>query len=123
MIKKNIGVSVAHLLACLLCIAILALKNAFTFVNITDTMKHFCDGFSITGLLFLAIATLIWISNKGTFSMLSYAFKKMFSNSKLDYYSYKKYRLEHPTPCRLIFLIGCSYFFIGIIFLLLFYWL
>lgn len=121
--KKNIGISLTHLTACLLCFIILALKNAFTFVNITETMKHFCDGFSITGLLFLSLAILIWISNKGTFSMLSYGFKKIFSNPKTDYYTYKKNRLEHPTPCRLFFMVGSSYFLIGIIFLLLFYWL
>ncbi len=79
---------------------------------------------SISGFLLLSFGILVFISNDGGFSMLSYGVKRIFLVFKKDprmenFYEYKKKRLEKPAPFKYLLVVGSIYFFIAIIFLII----
>lgn len=108
-------------LGCFLCLLILFSLNAFHFTTKEELLKDLCDGFSITGFLFIAISLLIWISNFGMFYMISYGFKRMFGKLEgVSFYDYKNQISKHPSWKKL-FKVGSIFFLVGIVFLVLFY--
>ena len=110
----------------LMVIGVFACCGGFQYENPKETIEDLCDAFCIPGFLLLSFGILVFISNDGGFSMLSYGVKRIFLVFKKDprmenFYEYKKKRLEKPAPFKYLLVVGSIYFFIGIIFLIIFF--
>lgn len=124
-ISKHIRIVVTLFIAIVMCVAILLVNGMFWAETSLELMKDLCDGFCITGFLLIAFGLLLFIGNDGTFTMLSYAVKKMFVIFKKDnrlgtYYDYKKNKIDNPSPFKYLLLVGMIFMAIGIVFLLIF---
>ena len=109
-----------------MCLGILSVNGCFIYENALETIKDLCDGFTISGFLLIAFGLMVWIGNEGTFSILSYGVKKLFSLFKRDmgvesYYDFKKKRVDNKAPFTHLLFSGLILFVIGIIFLVIFY--
>ena len=80
----------------LMVIGVFACCGGFQYENPKETIKDLCDAFCI----FLV-------------------FKK--DPRMENFYEYKKKRLEKPAPFKYLLVVGSIYFFIGIIFLIIFF--
>lgn len=64
------------------------------------------DGFSVTGLLYIGMGSLMWVSTTGLFDIFAYAVRKgahglipgMVKDTDGDYYSYKMDKKEKRKP-------------------------
>ena len=79
----------------LMVIGVFACCGGFQYENPKETIKDLCDAFCIPGFLILSFGILVFISNDGGFSMLSYGVKRIFLVFKKDprmenFYEYKK---------------------------------
>ncbi len=123
---KNIKIWVTLFFGIVLVLGVLGLNGGFHYENTKETIKDLCDSFCIPGFLLFAFGILIFISNDGGFSMLSYGIKRIFAVFKKDprmenFYEYKKKRLEKPAPFKHFLIVGGMLFLIGIIFLIIFF--
>ena len=81
---------------------IMAVRGIFTADTAVQRLLCVCDGFSVSGLLLLCTAAMMWIAGKGSFDMLGYAFRKglhhlipgKFSEDGETFYDYKSKRQE-----------------------------
>lgn len=122
---KHIRILITSIIACILVLVVLGITGGFHYESTQETIKDLCDAFSIPGFLLLGLGVLVFISNDGGFSMLSYGVKRIFSVFKKDprmenFYEYKKKRLEKPTPYKHLLIVGGVLFLIGMIFLIIF---
>lgn len=92
--------------------------------NFYSTSRRLCDGFFISGIIFLTLGILIFCANKGGYNFLSYTFysikflfsnksskKNLSENHKKTYFDYcaKKNTNKKSSPIASIF---CGIFFI-----------
>lgn len=122
---KQIKLFITSIVAILMGIIVFAAVGGFKFENTKEIIRDICDAFAIPGFLLLAFGVLIFISNDGGFSMLSYGVKRIFyvfkKDAKLDdFYEYKKKRVENPSPFKHLLIVGGIFFLIGMIFLIIF---
>ena len=123
---KHIRIWITLLVGLAFVLGILGINNGFHYESTKETMKDLCDAFSIPGFLMMGLGILIFISNDGGFSMLSYGVKRIFAVFKKDprmetFYEYKKKRLEKPAPYKHLLIAGGMFFLIGMLFLIIFY--
>ena len=82
-----------------------------------------CDGLSVSGILLLCTAAMIWISDQGSFDILGYAFRKglhhilpgRFGEDTGSYYDYKTRKQEkaHSSAVKLLLIPGAFYLAAG----------
>ena len=109
-------------------IAILFIRN---FTNVTPGTKEFyrvlADSFTMPGLIYILIATLIFLINEGSLSALGYMGRTIvrtlnphYKKDKMTYYEYSRNRKKiRGYSC--ILWVGLAFFVVGIVFLILFY--
>ncbi len=89
------------------------------------------DAFSLAGMFGLLAALMLCISKEGYFDIITYGLKRVFRASfdanykKSMKQSYQEYKAvmrtkRKPAPVAMV-IISCTYFFIGIVFIILFY--
>ncbi len=122
---KHLKIIITFIVALIFSIIVFAVVGGFHFVSTKETMKDLCDAFSIPGFLLAGFGILVFISNDGGFSMLSYSIKRIFAVFKKDpkmedFYEYKKRKVENPSPFKHYLIIGGMFFLIGMIFLIIF---
>lgn len=122
---KHLKILITFLVAIILTIIVFLVVGGFHYESPKETIKDICDAFSIPGFLIFAFGLLVFISNDGGFSMLSYAVKRIFAVFKRDakmedFYEYKKKKIENPSPFKHYLIVGGMFFLIGMLFLIIF---
>lgn len=77
-------------------------RGLFSADTADEIVMAVSDGFSVAGLIFLGIGSLIWVSTTGLFDIFAFALKKgahalipgMVSDPTEDYYEYKMEKKE-----------------------------
>lgn len=90
-----------------------------------------CDGFSVSGMLFICIGVMTWIAGEGAFDIFGYAFQKglhhilpgRFGEDAGNFYDYKSKKLEKKTPAnqRVLLVTGIVFLVIGLILTMIWY--
>ena len=132
MIKKTlIKYAVSLTIAAVIVVLVLWMQGYFTQTEWRVQCKNLCDAFTVSGLVFILVSALVWVSNMGIFLGLGYAFS-VFINSivpfrgKRRHESYADYR-ERKTGkggvkgYSFIFFTGLVYFVVAIVFLIIYY--
>ena len=120
---KYIG---AITIAGLITIFCLVTRDFFNQTNLKDRYLYLSDSFTISGLLFILFAILIYLSNKGAIDALSYMFFRFwnmlipFRNKKEEKYSEYVMKKTKVSNYCFIFIVGLFYLFLGLIFTILF---
>lgn len=94
-----------------------------------ETVRIFCDAFTLAAVMLLGFAGLVWSRNEGTFDMLNYGvsrsfkyrYKKRDEKYKESFYDYKKRKREDRTPAWGSLWAGLVYLAIALILMLVFY--
>lgn len=99
--KKTIIISIFEIILVLICL----------FIKGVDSARNYCDAFFIGSFTILAIGGFSWLSNVGTFDILSYSWitvKSSFSKSmKREYstmYDYSESKKEKRAKNRYCYL-------------------
>jgi hypothetical protein len=91
--------------------------------------RYLCDAFSVVGLVYLLMGSLLLLSNEGAFDSMTYGVKKTMSYLKLankeklaaSYFDYVQAKSQNPKVNIQVFLIiGSLFLAIGIVFLFLY---
>lgn len=105
---------------------LMLLRGAFSAETKSDAFRLVSDGFSVAGVILLCVGALIFTSNMGTFTMLSYSvslwgklFRKDLSAENRSYYEYRKRKLAKKSPVMHFIISGAVLILIGIVFIIL----
>ena len=101
--KKRLPYFIAGLMLALL---IMMIRGIFTADDTAQRLLCACDGFSVSGLLMLCTAVMMWIAGEGGLDMLGYAFRKglhhiipgKFSEDGETFYDHKSRKQEKDSP-------------------------
>lgn len=128
--KWLLGAGCALALAGLIMLA----RGIVTAESTTDRLLCVCDGFSVSGVLFLCLGLMLWIAGEGSFDILAYAVKKGLHHilpiggmeSVESFYDYKKKKAERseekaPAGLRVLLVTGIVYLVIGLLFMAAWY--
>lgn len=115
-----------------LAFVIMTVRGIFSAGTLSQVLLCACDGFSVSGLIFLCIGAMAWISGEGAFDMLSYAVRKglhhlipgKFGEDGETFYDYKTKRAERKSePLKKSILItGAVWFTIGMMLIAVWYY-
>ena len=104
---------------------IMAARGIFTAENSVQRLLCVCDGFSISGILLLCTAAVMWISDQGSFDILGYAVRKglhhilpgRFGEDIGSYYDYKTAMKEkdHSKSIKLLLIPGAVFLAAGVV--------
>ena len=128
-LKIILKYGISFIVAAGICLAVLAARGAFSMTERVDIYRALCDGFTVSGVLFLMFGLLMWVAELGTFDGISYAVVQLFRRMKLGRYrkgqSYSEYKEEKDKRRRngwfgFMFVIGGIFTALAIIFLILF---
>ena len=113
-----------------LTIVVFFMRDLFSQTDINQIYRFISDGFTISGMLFICVWALVFISDEGAFDGIGYALKGamrvLFPFLGLQKYeSYKDYRDRKHEKGKTkgyacIGVVGLVFFLIGIVFVLLF---
>ncbi len=86
----------------MLAFAAMWIRGLFDAESVADVVMAVSDGFTVAGLLYLCMGSLMWVSTTGMFDIFAYAFKKaahalvpgMVDNDTKDFYEYKMDKKE-----------------------------
>lgn len=116
----------------ILAFVIMAVRGIFSVETLSDRLLCVCDGFSVSGLIFLCIGAMAWISGEGAFDMLGYAVRKglhhiipgKFGEDGETFYDYKTKKQEQKKPSlpRSILITGAVNFVIGLLLIAVWYY-
>jgi len=116
----------AIIIAGLITIICLVVRDFFNQTNLKDKYLNLSDSFTISGLLLILFSILIYLSNKGGLSAISYMIVRFWNkliplNSKKDekYSEYLEKRKEVHNY-YFILIVGLFYLFMGVVFTILF---
>ena len=101
----------------------------FSAEGATDVMKALSDGCAIAGVLLFGVGLLVFASNAGMFSMISYgaisfvnAFRRDVSKRKYKtYYDYTEAKKEKKKKFSHLLLTGLAFIALAVFFLILYY--
>ncbi len=105
-------------------------QGYFTETNWRQQCRLLCDAFTFSGLIIMLLCALVWVSNRGMFLGIGYAFGRLFHTllpflpkSKETYAEYRERKLERGGVhgYGFLFLTGLLYFAVAIVFLIIYY--
>ena len=122
--KTLITAGVASVIAFLVMVA----RNIFNVTAIHEIMKALCDGFFVSGILFVCFGLLVVASNGGTFDMIKYGVSSLFALFMKDltkrkyrtFYDYRKAMQENQRSFGYLVVVGVVFVAISVVFLLLY---
>ena len=86
-----------------------------------EMYRILCDACFVSAMLLICSGLMIWVSNLGTFLIVNYGFKSLFSmysrdkekrNPEGSFFDYQQKRMARKTPFLFIVIVGC-FFLIG----------
>lgn len=108
---------------------ILGLRNYFTeSLDLVTKFRYLTDAFTLPGALFILVATLVFLTNQGSLTALTWALKRfvrmlipgMGLKNNQTYYEYVESR-KKIAGYLFILISGAIFFIVGMVFLILFY--
>lgn len=121
---------IALALGLVMAFLISAYRGLFSVTTTADRMLCLCDGFSVSGLLFLSIGLMALIAGEGGFDVLIYAVMKglhhivpgRFGEDVGTYYDYKLVKMEKKKKSPAFLAVaGAVLLGIGLIFMAIWY--
>lgn len=110
---------------------LMVVRGIFSAASPADALLCACDGFSVSGILFLSVALMMWIAGAGAFDMLGYAVKKglhhiipgRFGGDNETFYDYKQKKREKRSSgvIKRTAAVGAADFAIGFILIVVWY--
>lgn len=128
--KIIIKYAVAFAVAGAIVVLVLWGQGFFTQTLWSEQCKNLCDAFTFSGLLFILVGALVWVSNKGAFlgigfaiNWLVYTLIPLGKKKHETYADYRERKIEKGgiKGYSFLFFTGLAYFVVAIIFLILFY--
>ena len=126
-ISYIIKYSVATFVATGMLLLAIFTRNITNVEDNKEKIRILVDGFTIPGIIFCLLGILIWLTNQGTLTGVSYAFRHairmLIPGSKKreeTYYEYKESRKKF-TGYLFIYVVGGLFLLVGIILLIIFY--
>ena len=110
-------------------LAVLFIKGFFILTDIAQKYRYLSDAFVIPGVLFMAFAGLVFVSDEGTFDGVGFAFKKALrvilpfiglSDESYADYRERKHKKGKTKGYSCMFFTGLVFFLVGVVFMLLF---
>ena len=108
---------------------ILGLRNYFTeSLDLVTKYRYLTDAFTLPGALFILVAVLIFLTNQGSLTALTWALRRfvrmlipgMGAKNTQTYYEYVESR-KKIAGYLFILISGAVFFAVGMVFLILFY--
>lgn len=127
---------ITFIIAAVMSLGIFAIRNGFSieigeldYYGGSRLLSVLSDSFFVVGVILLCISGLIFCSNHGTFSLLSYGAKNalhiIIPQPKLkhqSYYDYQQMQKEKPKKSpKIPLIIGLVFSLIGVIFFVIYY--
>ncbi|MCR5231689.1 MAG: DUF3899 domain-containing protein [Acholeplasmatales bacterium] len=112
--------SVAIIVATGLLFMALGLRNYFSVEDNKEKIKMLSDGFTIPGVFLCLLGVLVWISNQGAFTGVSYLVKRMFTallprfRKEETYAEYRENRKKY-SGYLFLFIVGGAFLITGIV--------
>lgn len=128
-LKELLKYGIAFAIMTGLLFLILGLRNYFTeSLDLVTRYRYLTDAFTLPGALFILVATLIFLTNQGSLTALTWALKRfvrmlipgMGLKNNQTYYEYVESR-KKIAGYLFILISGAIFFIVGMVFLILFY--
>lgn len=127
--RKYIKYGVTLLIGLIAAFIICCTKGIFSKKTLADVYHILTDAFFVPGVIILCFGLLVFASNEGNFTMMSYGIKRFFSLFKRDIskelgQTYADYKLAHKGekhPILYLLICGGVLIVISILFLFLYY--
>ena len=120
--KQQLGVLLFGLISAAV---IMGIRGIFSAESFSQGLLYACDGFSVSGIIFLCAAGMMRIAGEGTFDMLEYAVRKgihhiipaKFGDDAETFYDYKtgKQNKKTASGIKAVLISGAVNFIIGLL--------
>ncbi len=128
-IKRIVRYGTAGAIGAVLVVMFLTAHGFWELESPVERYRVLTDAFTVPGLLMLCIGMLVWISDKGVFNPIAYAFRylaaKLLPFAGIEQEHYVDYverkREEHVTGYGFLLITGAVFFAIALFFLTRFY--
>ena len=127
---------VSYIFSAVIAIVICSAVLMYEYVGLSHTklytVRFLCDGFFISGIIFLSSGCLLFVSNNGGFTALTYGFSVLFSRfrsprkygketaEKRTYSDYVRERTKQRLSAKPLFVVGTVCVFVSILLLVVF---
>lgn len=124
-IKYAICIGISAVVA----LAVLFIKGFFTLTDLAQKYRYLSDAFVIPGVLFMAFAGMIFVSDEGSFDGVGFAFKKALrvilpfiglSDESYADYRERKHQKGKTKGYSCMLFTGLAFFLVGVVFMVLF---
>ncbi len=120
--RYSISIAVGLLIAC----AVMLTRNLFSQTDLNRILIILNDAFFISGMCLVCAGGLVFVSDRGIFSMLGYGISMFFTVRKRDvhdrkykdYYEYKQAKDEEKHSCAYLLLVGLAFIAVACVLLL-----
>ena len=124
--KKAAGIAVTFLAGLVIALAVAATRGLFTAGEIPEIRKTASDGCFVASVCLIGFGLLLFAGNGGTFDMLAYGVKSVFSvflpeekrKNRETFYEYSTRRQAKKKPFALPVVIGCGFLVLSLLFFL-----
>ncbi len=120
---------IASAIAALICVFMLYLYDIGNAQGLAQIYKILADSFTLPGILFLALGSLVWVESTGAIDGIAYALGRAgrmlipFSKKNNEtFYDYKTRKAENRSGgYGFLLIVGAAFLAISVIFIVLFY--
>lgn len=122
--KKLLKTLILILTGLVAAVVIAAMRGLFSAQDTETALKALCDSFTVPAVVFICAGLLIFCANGGTFDMIGYGVKTLFSvlqtnekmkQNKESFADYRARKRENDQPFGYLLLIGLGFFLVSII--------
>ncbi len=124
--KKAAGIAVTFLAGLVIALAVAATRGLFTAGESPEIQKIVSDGCFVASVCLIGFGLLLFAGNGGTFDMLAYGVKSVFSvfqpakkrKNRETFYEYRTRRQAKKKPFALLIVAGCGFLVLSLLFFL-----